>query len=55
MANIYNMYEHGFYEPHLKKWYCSYFMDEKEWLDIHDYLPNQLTNDQITSLEERNN
>ena len=48
MANIYNMYEHGFYQQNLKKWYCSYFMDEKEWLDIHDYLPNQLTNDQTS-------
>ncbi|HJT84849.1 MAG TPA: hypothetical protein VJ697_10235 [Nitrososphaeraceae archaeon] len=39
------MYEHGFYHPELKKWYCSYFMDEKEWMDIHDYLPNLVTND----------
>ena len=31
------MHEHGFYDPDLKKWYCSYFMDEKEWLKIHDY------------------
>jgi hypothetical protein len=36
------MYEHGFYDPHSKKWYCSYFMNEEEWLNIHDYLPNQL-------------
>ncbi|HEX2487693.1 MAG TPA: hypothetical protein VHJ57_03830 [Nitrososphaeraceae archaeon] len=35
------MHEHGFYDPHLKKWYCNYFMDEEEWLDIHDYLPIQ--------------
>jgi hypothetical protein len=35
------MHEHGFYDSHLKKWYCSYFMDEAEWLDIHDYLPIQ--------------
>ena len=35
------MYEHGYYDPHLKKWHCSYFMDEEEWLNIHDYLPNQ--------------
>jgi hypothetical protein len=40
------MYEHGFYHPNLKKWYCSYFMDEKEWLEIHDYLPNQFKMDQ---------
>ncbi len=45
---IYNMYEHGFYQPRLKMWYCSYFMYEKEWLDIHDYLPNQFLNDQTS-------
>ncbi|MGI9009952.1 MAG: hypothetical protein ACR2F1_02035 [Nitrososphaeraceae archaeon] len=39
--SIYQMYEHGYYDPHLKKWHCSYFMDEEEWLNIHDYLPNQ--------------
>jgi hypothetical protein len=36
------MHEHGFYDPELKKWYCRYFMDEEEWLKIHDYLPSQL-------------
>ncbi len=40
-----NMYEHGSFDSNLKKWYCSYFMDEKEWLDVHDYLPNQFTSD----------
>jgi hypothetical protein len=33
------MHQHGFYDPDLKKWYCGYFMDEEEWLNIHDYLP----------------
>ena len=36
------MHEHGFYDPDLKKWYCSYFMDEEEWMKIHDYLPSQV-------------
>jgi hypothetical protein len=35
------MHQHGFYDPDLKKWYCGYFMDEEEWLNIHDYLPTQ--------------
>jgi len=35
----YQMPEHGFYDPKLKKWYCSYFMDKEEWTNIHDYLP----------------
>ena len=40
------MHEHGFYHTELKKWYCSYFMDEKEWLDIHNYLPNHGTSEE---------
>jgi hypothetical protein len=36
------MHEHGFYNPDLKKWYCSYFMDEEEWMEIHNYLPSQV-------------
>jgi hypothetical protein len=41
LISNYQMHQHGFYDPHLKKWYCSYFMDEEEWLNIHDYLPPQ--------------
>ena len=37
------MPEHGFYDPRLKKWYCSYFMDKEEWTNIHDYLPINLS------------
>ncbi len=47
------MYEHGFYHHDLKKWYCNYFMDEKEWLEIHDYLVDRASLDQ--SLEEKEN
>ena len=47
------MYEHGFYHPKIKKWYCSYFMDEKEWLEIHDYLVDRQSLDK--SLEEKEN
>lgn len=36
------MHEHGFYNSDLKKWYCSYFMDEEEWMEIHNYLPSQV-------------
>ena len=44
-----SMNEHGFYNPNLKKWYCSYFMDEEEWLNVHDYLPIQYTEHFSTS------
>ena len=33
------MYEHGFFDTVAKKWFCSYFMNSKEWMEIHDYLP----------------
>lgn len=35
----YFMYEHGFFDSVAKKWFCSYFMSSKEWMEIHDYLP----------------
>jgi hypothetical protein len=40
------MHQHGFYDAESKKWYCSYFMDEKEWQEIHDYLPNHVINEE---------
>ena len=33
------MHEHGSYDSHNKKWFCSYFMTLDEWIDIHDYMP----------------
>lgn len=34
------MYDHGFYDSNNKKWFCTYFMNLDEWLDIHDYMPS---------------
>jgi hypothetical protein len=31
--------EHGEYDQKLKKWFCSYWMTEEEWMDLHHYLP----------------
>ncbi len=36
------MPEHGDYDSQTRKWYCGYWMDEEEWLDIHDYAPPTL-------------
>lgn len=30
--------EHGEYDPNLKKWFCSYWMAEDEWMDLHHYF-----------------
>lgn len=33
------MPEHGEFDPQSQKWYCSYWMSQEEWEDIHDYAP----------------
>lgn len=30
--------EHGDYDAVLRKWYCSRWLSQQEWEDIHDYL-----------------
>jgi hypothetical protein len=29
--------QHGDYDPKQRKWFCSYWMSQEEWLDIHNY------------------
>ncbi len=29
--------QHGDYDSKQQKWFCSYWMSEEEWLDVHDY------------------
>jgi len=45
------MSQHGDHDPQLQKWYCSYWMTQKEWLEIHDYAPFTLQQ-QEDQLEE---
>jgi hypothetical protein len=33
------MPHHGDYDQEKSKWFCSRWMDEKEWLEIHGYSP----------------
>jgi len=33
------MPEHGNHDPQQQKWFCSYWVTQEEWLDIHDYAP----------------
>jgi hypothetical protein len=43
--------EHGEYDQQSKKWFCSYWMAEEEWMDLHHYFPaNKLENE-----KEKNN
>ena len=32
--------EHGDYDDKSKKWFCSYWMSEDEWMDLHYYFPS---------------
>lgn len=32
------MPEHGEYDQKSKKWFCSYWMAEDEWTDLHYYF-----------------
>jgi hypothetical protein len=36
------MPQHGDYDLNQQKWYCSYWITQEEWLDIHDYVPPTL-------------
>jgi hypothetical protein len=33
------MPEHGEFDLQAQKWFCSYWMSQAEWEDIHDYAP----------------
>ncbi len=33
------MREHGEHDLKQQKWFCSYWMSQEEWLDVHDYAP----------------
>jgi hypothetical protein len=37
-ANQHLAPEHGDYDPILRKWYCSRWLSQQEWEDIHNYL-----------------
>jgi hypothetical protein len=36
------MPEHGDYNSELKKWFCTYWMTEDEWMDTHYYSPSNM-------------
>jgi hypothetical protein len=33
---------HGDYDRQKQSWFCSYWMTQEEWLDVHDYSPPAL-------------
>lgn len=34
------MPEHGDFDDKTNKWFCSYWQNEQEWYEIHNYPPN---------------
>jgi hypothetical protein len=49
------MTEHGDYDFQKLKWYCGYWMNEEEWLEIHDYVPPTLQQKDIKEPIEEDN
>jgi hypothetical protein len=38
--------QHGDYDTQQQKWFCGYWMPQEEWLDIHNYAPPTLLQDE---------
>jgi hypothetical protein len=34
------MPEHGDYDSESKRWFCTYWMTEHDWMDTHHYSPS---------------
>lgn len=45
------MPEHGEFDPLSQKWYCSYWMSQDEWEDVHDYAPPNSSSDSVVLAE----
>jgi hypothetical protein len=39
------MLQHGNYDPQRQEWFCSYWMSQEEWFDVHNYVPPTLLQD----------
>ncbi|HVE37508.1 MAG TPA: hypothetical protein VNA18_04870 [Nitrososphaeraceae archaeon] len=46
-----SMPQHGDYDQEKLRWFCSKWVDKKEWLEIHGYSPISAE----IELEERDN
>jgi hypothetical protein len=47
--------QHGDYDPEQQKWFCSYWMSEEEWLNVHDYSTSSLTQSPDKKQAEKEN
>ena len=46
------MQQHGSYDQQQQKWFCGYWMGQEEWLDIHDYAPPTLPQEEADEEDE---
>jgi hypothetical protein len=37
------MPEHGEFDPKTKRWFCNYWMNKQEWMDVHHYPATKAT------------
>ena len=47
--------QHGDYDSKQQKWLCGYWMSQEEWLDIHNYAPPTLRQDEEQELAAEEN
>jgi len=38
--------QHGEYDSKHQKWFCGHWMSQEEWLDVHDYSPPAMLQNQ---------
>ncbi|HEY3094732.1 MAG TPA: hypothetical protein VGJ42_03125 [Nitrososphaera sp.] len=46
------MPQHGYYDQQQQKWFCGYWMTQEEWLDVHDYSPPTLQQEEEHAEED---
>ncbi len=51
-ANQHLVPEHGDYDPILRKWYCSRWLSQQEWEDIHNYLVAEDSDDSSDTVKK---
>jgi len=44
MHHTISLPEHGDYDKKNQKWFCSRWIDKKQWLEIHGYAPTSTDN-----------
>jgi hypothetical protein len=37
--SVLSMPQHGDYDQEKLRWFCSRWLDQKEWLEVHGYSP----------------